>query len=57
MDWDEHLAVGIFAHTTDGRQMLMVRRAGLGLSEYGAVDARKVKRARMEGERVDFLIN
>lgn len=53
VDWSEHPAAGVFAHSTgsDGRQLLMVRRAGCGLDDYGTVDARQVKRARIEGER------
>jgi hypothetical protein len=52
VDWAEHPAAGVFAHSTgnDGRQLLMVRRAGCGLDDYGTVDARQVKRARIEGE-------
>jgi hypothetical protein len=52
VDWAEHPAAGIFAHSTDssGRQLLMVRRAGCGLDDYGTVDARQIKRARIEGE-------
>jgi hypothetical protein len=57
VDWAEHPAAGVFAHSTDssGRQLLMVRRAGCGLDDYGTVDARQVKRARIEGECVAVL--
>jgi hypothetical protein len=53
VDWAEHPAAGVFAHSTDssGRQLLMVRRAGCGLDDYGTVDARQIKRARIDGER------
>uniref|UniRef100_A0A383VNM5 HMG box domain-containing protein n=1 Tax=Tetradesmus obliquus TaxID=3088 RepID=A0A383VNM5_TETOB len=58
VDWSEHPAAGVFAHSTgsDGRQLLMVRRAGCGLDDYGTVDARQVKRARIEGGAADLPV-
>ncbi|WIA37358.1 hypothetical protein OEZ86_014287 [Tetradesmus obliquus] len=59
VDWSEHPAAGVFAHSTgsDGRQLLMVRRAGCGLDDYGTVDARQVKRARIEGGAADLPVS
>lgn len=42
VDWDEHPAAAIIAHTTDGSSLL-VQRKGVGLNEYGIVNARKLK--------------
>ncbi|GIL94189.1 hypothetical protein Vretimale_463, partial [Volvox reticuliferus] len=45
VDWEAHPAEAILAKTSDGRYL--VKRAGLGLDEYGIVNGRAVKRQRL----------
>ncbi|GLC63206.1 hypothetical protein PLESTF_000011700 [Pleodorina starrii] len=45
VDWETHPAEAILAKTADGRYL--VKRVGLGLDEYGIVNARAVKRQRL----------
>ena len=47
VDWASHPAEAILAETERGHYV--VKRAGLGLHEYGLVDAAAAKRARLEG--------
>lgn len=52
VDWEEHPAAAIIAHTTDGASVL-VQRKGVGLNEYGCVNARKAKQ-QLLGEPPSF---
>ncbi|EFJ52287.1 hypothetical protein VOLCADRAFT_115930 [Volvox carteri f. nagariensis] len=45
VDWEAHPAEAILAKTSDGRYL--VKRASLGLDEYGIVNGRAVKRQRL----------